>query len=318
MDAEPFVTDCLIVGAGPGGLIAATYLGRFRRPPLVVDGGNSRAAWIPTSHNIPGFPEGLSGSEFLARLHAQAERYGARMMKGRVDRLQRRSDGRFSATGPGIVALARRVIIATGVDDEVPDMAVVARGIRAGRVRLCPVCDGYEVSDHRVGVIGPPTRAAAEARFVTAFTGDVTVMRLAGQPAPDAGDLARCAEDGIAVASAPLARLESGDDGIAAVLEDGSRLDFDDVYVAMGGRPRAGLARRLGARTAPDGYLDTDRHQRTTIPGVYAVGDVVHELNQIAVAAGHAAIAATDAHNGLSLEERGEPAPWPSADARRG
>lgn len=303
--------DCLVIGAGPGGLIAATYLGRYHRPPLVVDSGASRAAWIPTSHNVPGFPTGLSGRALLALLREQAERYGAVIRRGRVDGLERDGDGRFHAGGEGVDVRARRVILATGVDDEVPALSTLADGILSARVRLCPVCDGYEVTGHRVGVLGPPERAFREALFLTTYTSALTMLRLPDQPEPTRDDLERAAAAGIAVEPEPLVSIAAGDAGVTVRLAGGRTAGFDDVYVAMGGRPRSGLAARLGARASPSGYVETDGHQRTSIPGLYAVGDVVHELNQIAVAAGHAAVAATDVHNGLCREARGEAPAWP-------
>ena len=81
--------DCIIVGGGPAGLIAATYLARFRRRAVVIDDGQSRARWIPVSHNMPAFPQGVSGRDLLKRLREQAERYGAVLRQGRVDQLSR-------------------------------------------------------------------------------------------------------------------------------------------------------------------------------------------------------------------------------------
>jgi thioredoxin reductase (NADPH) len=309
--AEPLETDCLIVGAGPGGLIAATYLGRYHRPPVVVDAGQSRAEWIPTSHNVPGFPEGISGREMLDLLREQAIRYGARIVSGTLEGLTRSKDGRFIGTGVGIEVHARRVILATGVDDHVPGFAEVAEGIRSARIRLCPICDGYEVTGHKVGVIGPADRTFREARFLTAFTRDLTLLRLKDHPDPCGEDIERCTASGFEIEGVPTRALEPTEDGVLVHLTDGRVLRFDDVYVAMGARPRAELVKRLGARVAEDGFLQTDSHQRTSVRGLYAVGDVVHELNQISVAAGHAAIAATDAHNGLSCEDRSEEFGWP-------
>src|SRR5918997_1789358 len=89
--------DCLVIGGGPAGLTAAIYLARFRRRFLVVDAGASRAAWIPVSHNHAGHPEGIPGPELLARMRAQAERYGARVERGAVEGLERRGEGSFAA-----------------------------------------------------------------------------------------------------------------------------------------------------------------------------------------------------------------------------
>ena len=107
--------DCLVIGGGPAGLTAAIYLARFRRRFLVVDAGASRASWIPVSHNHAGYPDGIAGTDLLARMRAQAERYGAEIIRGRVERLERPAGGGFTAVmADGSRHEAERVLLATG------------------------------------------------------------------------------------------------------------------------------------------------------------------------------------------------------------
>jgi thioredoxin reductase (NADPH) len=301
--ADDFDADCLIVGGGPAGLIAATYLGRFRRRALIVDDGRSRARWIPVSHNMPGFPDGIGGRRLLERLGTQAQRYGAGHLDGTVAAIVPIPDGFEAEVGASTIR-ARRVILATGVVDRLPPMDGIDAAISTGRVRLCPVCDGYEAAGRSVAVLGPPERALKEALFLTAFTDRLTLLRLDEHRSADADILARCRAAGIAVERAPVRTLDPAGDGIAATLDDDRVLRFDSLYPAMGITPTSALAEELGARTAPTGCIETDPHQLTTIPGLYAAGDVVNELNQISVAAGHAAIAATHVHNALTAEDR--------------
>jgi thioredoxin reductase (NADPH) len=115
------VLDTIIVGAGPAGLTAASYLGRFHRKPLVIDGGASRARWIPESHNIPGFPRGISGSEFLSQLQTQAVRYGADIRPGQVERIERIGSGFQVQIGDETVVTGY-LLLATGVRDQLPDL----------------------------------------------------------------------------------------------------------------------------------------------------------------------------------------------------
>src|SRR5690606_21909361 len=116
----PETLDCLVVGAGPGGLVAATYLARFHRDIAVVDAGDSRARWIPTSHNCPGFPVGIGGETLLQRLRAQAAQYGVEPVQGCIATLERDGGGFVAIDDDGRRWPARCVILATGVVDRMP------------------------------------------------------------------------------------------------------------------------------------------------------------------------------------------------------
>lgn len=290
--------ECIVIGAGPAGLTAAIYLARYRRRIVVFDGGASRAALIPRSHNCPGFPDGLPGKELLGRLREQAERYGARVTPGEVTDLRRLPNGEFEAIAGDDRVKARKVLLATGVEDVQPDIENLRRAIREGHVRLCPVCDGYEVIDKDVAVLGPADKAVAKAFFLRPYTEKLTVMLTRGS-ALDDDQRAGLEDAGVRWFDSPVVDLMLDDDEIRVVLADGGEYTVDVLYPALGGNVRAGLAARLGAECTPEGYLKADAHQRTTVPGLYAAGDVVNELNQICVAAGHAAIAATDIYNSL-------------------
>lgn len=296
--------DCLVIGGGPGGLVTATYLARYRRSVVVVDAGESRARWIPLSHNMPGFPDGISGPDLLARLARQATRYGADLRTARVDAVTREGDG-FQAVGEGLSMTARSVVIATGIVDRMPAFAGHEGAIASGQLRFCPVCDGFEATDQRVAVVGPPDRAVREGRFLRAFTDRVTILRLAEHPPFDDEAHALAASANLQCLEAPVVDLRPEPNGMVAVLEGGMSETFDTVYPAMGNIPRNTLAQGLGVDCNAVGCIETDPHQRTSADRVYAVGDVVNELNQIAVATGHAAIAATDIHNRLAADDRG-------------
>jgi thioredoxin reductase (NADPH) len=291
--------DCLVVGAGPAGLTAAIYLARFRRNFLVVDSGASRASWIPLSHNHPGFPHGVRGKTLLARMRRQAERYGAEIRSGRVEGLAPTDDG-FELTGDGAAIHARKVILATGVVDNEPPLPNVEEAIARGLIRICPICDGYEVIGQSVGVIGDGPHGAAEAIFLTTWTDRVALIHVGPAEAlpPDTRQALRAA--GVELVETPVENVVLDRRRIDALcFADSGPRRFDSLYSALGVTPRTRLAIDAGARLDDSGRLYVGEHQETSVPGLYAAGDVVRGLNQISTAEGEGAIAATDVHNAL-------------------
>lgn len=293
--------DCLIIGAGPAGLTAATYLARYRRRIALVDDGHSRARWIPTSHNCPGFPFGIGGTELLAKFVDQAENFGVTVDADRIDVLERKDDV-FVARSATREWRARQVLLATGVVDKLPTIDGIADGITAGVVRICAVCDAYEARDERIAVLGDIDNAIHHASFLRTFSRRVTVLpTLAEAPSRACARLA--ADAGIELLR-PAAKLELVDDVCRVTGTDGSVREFDTLYPVLGCEAKSTLATQLGALLDDNREIVVDAHQMTTVDGLFAIGDIVSALNQIAVAVGHAAIAATAIHNRLPPNPR--------------
>ena len=301
--------DCLVIGGGPAGLTAALYLARFSRRFLIVDADNSRASWIPTSHNIPVFADGISGQEILARQREHLARYGCLISHGRVTAL-RKVEEVFAATveqdakgGAAYEIRARRVLLATGADDVEPDLPDLSDAIRRGLVRYCPICDGYEARGKRIAVIGYGDRGLGEAVFVArTYSQDVTLLTLGQGMDLDKRERERVDKHGIKVVSDPVKSLEVEGERITVLrTEDGAEHRFEILYSALGLTLRSELAVSLGAEHDGTGALTVDAHNRTTVPGLYAAGGVVKGLDQVVVAMGHGAIAATDIHNRCEL-----------------
>lgn len=291
--------DCLVVGAGPAGLTAALYLARFRRSVAIFDGGHSRAAYIPMSHNYAGFPQGVSGVDLLARMRAQAERCGVRVAQGLVESLQWDGEA-FAAVAGDARIRARKAILATGVVDIEPEMPNLREAIRSGVIRLCAICDGFDVVDEKIAVYGPGESALRHAIFMRTFSSDVTLLLPAGEPPLGAAGLAAAEDAGIRCVAPNVSQIHMTSDHLAAVrTSDGTEHRFDTLYPVLGCRMRSDLAVGLGARCAASGDIIVDENMATSIPGFYAAGDVVSALNQLNVAVGHAAIAATHIHNQL-------------------
>jgi thioredoxin reductase (NADPH) len=297
--------DCLIVGGGPGGLTAAIYLARFRRRFALVDAGQSRASWIPRSHNHPGFPHGINGVELLERLKAQLTQYAGGIVQDSITGVACKPDGTFVAkTDGGAVYTASNLLLSTGVVDLEPPLPNVLEAVRRGLVRQCPICDGYEAIDRKLVVIGRGKQGLGEALFLRTYTPHITLVTL-GQPLDlDAEDRNRQEAAGITVIETPLADIALEHSRLARLaFADGTELVFDAIYSALGILPRADLAAILGVELHPDRRIVTDAHQRTSIEGCYAAGDIVTGLNQLGVAMAQAEIAAVDIHNRLRARE---------------
>jgi thioredoxin reductase (NADPH) len=299
--------DTLIIGGGPGGLTAAIYLRRFTRNVALVDKGNSRLRLIPVSHNYPGFPEGVPGNVLLGNLTAQLERYGGSVMAGEILDL-RIEDGHFVADyaaedaeqGEFTQIRALTVLLATGVADVGLPVENWREAVAFGSVRLCPVCDGFDVMDKRIAVATAEVNPVGHAMFMRTFSADVTLFERG--PASILTDDDRRSLDaaGVRYIDSPLLSVTL-DASMKPVMHtaDGQEHGADVFYPMLGENARSGLAAKLGAETANCEELVVDSHGATAVPGLYAIGDVTVGLNQIAVATGQAARAATHIHNRL-------------------
>ena len=300
MDDKPL--DCLVIGGGPAGLTAAIYLSRYHLDIMVVDGGKSRAAWIPCTRNHAGFPDGISGKELLDRMKEQAQRYGTRIEDGQVTRIERDEEsGLFTAEwGSGPVS-ARTVLLATGVTNRRPQMDEDAHGdaLARGLIRYCPICDGYEVTDKRIGVIGTAQRGRAETIFLRSYTGALTLIAPDGPHELSKDDCRALEEAGVELVDGPIEAIEPDGEQIT-VTAAGKRLRFDSVYPALGSDTHTQLAEMLGAAQSGDECIRVDSRQRTSVPGLYAAGDVVHGLDQISHAMGEGGVASTTIRNDLA------------------
>jgi thioredoxin reductase (NADPH) len=295
------MTDCdvLVVGAGPAGLTAAIYLARYRRRVVVAHDGESRALRIPLTYNAPGFPAGIVGAELVGRMLAQAELYGATVVEDHIGDLDE-ADGGWVATGGAGGYRARAVILATGIRLHEADLppALHESALAWGCLRYCPVCDGYEAHGRAVAVLGSSLHGAREALFLREFTPDVTLLAHR-EGKLDALTRAALAAAKVRLVETPVARLAPSPAGMGVELRDETSLEFDVLYPALGCSPRSELIAGLCGDLDETGRAVTSPHQALDRPRLYAAGDLVTGLNQITVAIGQGAVAATAAHNAL-------------------
>lgn len=295
------IHDIIIIGAGPAGLTAALYAARFLRSVLVIHDGAARAMQIPLSHNVPGHDAGIAGPDLLDRMTRHAETYGAHFIQHAVTEASRQ-DGLFRLSdAAGGHHAGRALILATGIEQNQPpiDQDVHQAAVNAGVLRYCPICDGFEHREEHIAVLGCDISGAAEALFLAGYSNDVTLLprRDVALSDDEQRDLERA---GIRIVHDAVARFEATDCQMILHLEGGSApLAFDVLYPALGSRPRNHLAQQLGLTTNAAGKVADAAPFVTEVPGLYCAGDLVEGLDQISVAMGHGAVAATKAHNWL-------------------
>ena len=279
--------DVVIVGGGAAGLSAALVLGRARRRVAVVDAGAPRNA--PAAH-MQGFlsRDGLPPAELLAIGRAEVEGYGVELIAGQVTTIE--PGFRVTLAG-GRVLWGRRVLVSTGVTDDVPDLPGVRE--RWGRDLLhCPYCHGWEVRDRPLGVIGWIAGSALHAQLVRQWSDDVVFFShtyVFGD-----GEREQLDARGITVVDGAVGRLVVRDDRLAGVeLADGRVVARDALVVRPGNGPRPdGLLAGLGCEAGPTGFVAVDATGRTSAPGVWAAGNAVDPRAQVITAAGAGSAAA--------------------------
>jgi thioredoxin reductase (NADPH) len=227
--------------------------------------------------------------------------YGASCVSGEVTELRRRRVLGFTAFCGGKEIQARYILLATGLVDKRPERQVASEEcLRSDAIRYCPICDGFEAMDKRIGVVGDLSDAGQKALFLRTYSRVVVVFAM-DEGTPEIKNTLTAS--GIAIAGKPK-RIVRAAEGLAVTEESGASYEVDILYPALGCTVRSDLAVALDAVSTDVGTLRVDEHQQTTVDGLYAIGDVVSDLHQISVATGHAAIAATAIHNRLGENPR--------------
>ena len=288
--------DVLVVGGGAAGLSAALVLTRARRRVAVVDAGEPRNA--PAAH-MQGFlgSDGLPPSELLAAGRAEVAGYGGELVRGTVTAVVP-AGRRFDVTlADGTVLGARRVLVTTGLRDEVPDLPGVRE--RWGRDLLhCPYCHGHEVRDQPLGVLGGSVEAVAHAHLVRQWSDDVVFFTHGATLTADQRE--QLVARAIGIVDAPVAGLVVEDDRLTGVaLADGQVVPRSAVFVRPDFVPNDTLLTDLGCAVHDNGWVAVDATGRTSVPGVWAAGNAVNPRAQVITAAGEGSAAAIAINNDL-------------------
>lgn len=283
--------DVLVVGGSAAGLAAAVQIARQARVVIVVDAGEPRNAPAAHMHGYLG-RDGSAPSALLADGRAEVRRYGGEVLDGRVEQVTRGTGGSFQAElVGGHAVVARRVLVATGLVDQLPDIEGVADGWGRGVIH-CPFCHGYEVRDRPVVQIVTHPMGLHPTTLFRHLTAELTVV-VHGDVDVDASRLDVLREAGVKVLRDQVRRVVPGPDhgGVVAVeLVDGTRLPAEVVVVGPRFRARADAFAALGLRPSPHptglgDVIDTDTTGATSVPGVYAAGNVTDPSHQVLHAA---------------------------------
>jgi thioredoxin reductase len=295
--------DAVIVGGGPAGLSAALWLGRYRRKTMVIDGGEPRNEPAWAVHGYPGIVD-PTPIELRRRLYQQAQGDGVEMRSGLVNLAEGSRDGFVVVTDEGERIEARRLVLAYGLRDYLPDVPGLEE-LYGTSVFHCADCDGPSVADTRLGVIGWNHHAANLALYLRHFSDDVTMLTH-GLPL----ELTTAARETLAQADIDLVEHRisrvSGNGGHLTQAEfDGPEpIRLDAIFFHLGSEPRCDLAGQLGCNTDDDGYIDVDRGQETSVPGVHAAGDITGPPHLASIAAAEGVRAALTIHRSLLPDER--------------
>lgn len=284
---RPMSYDVLVVGGGAAGLTAALVLGRARRRVLVVDAGSPRNA--PAAH-MQGFlsRDGMPPADLLEAGRAEVRRYGVELANDRVVSVEPGFRARLAG---GTDLTARRVLFATGVRDELPDIPGVRE--RWGRDLLhCPYCHGWEVRDQPLGVLGTRPDAVQHALLIAQWSDDVVLFEHTMELTTE--DRARLAARTIQTVQGVVASLVIEDDRLVGVqLEDGRRVDRAAVFIRPVNVPHPdGLLAGLGCDLDAGGFPIVDATGRTSVDGAWAAGNVVDPRFQVITSAGAGSAAA--------------------------
>jgi len=290
--------DVVVVGGGAAGLTGALVLGRARRRVAVVDAGTPRNA--PAAH-MQGFlsRDGMAPADFLAAGRLEVAGYGVDLMADQVAEIE---PGFAVRLAGGRVLNARRVLVATGVRDELPDIPGVSE--RWGRDLLhCPYCHGWEVRDQPIGVLGTVPGSGQHAQLVRQWSDDVVFFVHTYDLA--ATEQAELEARGVRVLREEVARLVVDDDRLVGVeLLDGNVIARAAVFIRPRNIPHAdGLLAGLGCELDAAGFVVVDGSGRTTNPGVWAAGNVVDPRAQVITAAGAGSAAAIAINADLIQED---------------
>jgi thioredoxin reductase len=299
--------DVLIVGGGPAGLSAALWLGRCRRRVLVCDAGRPRNIASQEAHGYL-TRDAIHPVEFLRLGREDLVRYGVEVRHAKVDSAQCVERGFTAVLDDGTEIHSRKLLLATGVVDEIPAIPGMAEYYGRG-VFHCPYCDGWEVRDLPLVAYGHGKSALGLALSLKTWSKDVSICTH-GPANLTATDRQRLRDSGLILHAERIGQLEGSERGLERIIfENGQALDCRALFFNTGQLQRSELFKSLGCRSRRDGAAWTDHRQRTSVPGLFLAGDASRDVQFLIVAAAEGAKAAVAINRELQDEDRGERRP---------
>lgn len=285
------VREVVIIGGGLAGLSAAIYLGRSRRDTLLIHTNRSMAKWESDVQNYLGFPDGIEGTELLARGMAQVRRFEVEVAEDDIHSLLR-DDETFDLRGAALAYRAKRVLIATGLTHLPPDIPGV-RECLGRTLFFCKDCDAYRVQGKRIVIIGRNNEAAEYALAMLLYSPSVLICTNGQDSTWDADHAGWLREYRIAVRPDRICSVQHDDGRLRAfTFERGDPVHLDAAFTTRGDDYHSDLAESAGAELDKDGQIIVDACLKTSVPGLYAAGCVTPANCQMIIAAGQGAIAA--------------------------
>jgi thioredoxin reductase len=293
------IFDCIIIGGGPAGLTCAIFLGRYRRNVLIFDSGEPRNH---ASRGVHGFlgQHGIPPGELLARGRDEAESVGVNIRRARVTNVESVGDAFEVTTSDGGAARARRIVLAYGVRDELPDIPGI-ESYYGKSVYHCPDCDGFEVSDRKIGVIGWGKKAVGLALKMRQWSDQITIFTHGRERDWSEEHFSKLLAESIGVKDERITTLEGSDGQLQSlVLDTGERVAVDAAFFTIGVTRSCTLAEDIGCEVDPEKpNVIVNEHRRTTVEGVYAVGDLAAGSQLVITSAADGAIAAIEINKSL-------------------
>jgi thioredoxin reductase len=296
-EQAPF--DAIIVGGGPAGLTCAIFLGRYRRRVLVIDAGHPRNYATTSIHGFLGH-HSIAPSELLERGRAEARDSGVELCEGRVTRIERDGDVFNVSTDASNVLRARRIVLAYGVRDTLPDIPEI-ESFYGVTVHHCPDCDGFESRDQRIGVVGWGKSVAGLALKLLQWSNDIVVFTHGHAREWDEEMHSKLLAEQVDIKDEKVIALVGKKGHVeAGVLATGERVPMQRMFFTIGVERSTKLAEELGCEVESETpNVVVDEHRRTTVEGVWAVGDLVAGAQLVITSAADGAIAAIDINKTL-------------------